>query len=155
LKLQTIGSEGTFSNGNRIIKLYAMTGFDHTDDMLLVYLPKEKILAEADAYTPPDTPATPLIAPKVPYARALYDNIRRLKLDVKVTVPISRRLNWRIKAEDDRLSDRAKRRLRPCDAVAQPGGFGQKIIALWEARRPAGGNPVLRNRFRIVAGHFQ
>ena len=66
LKLQTIGSEGTFSNGNRIIKLYAMTGFDHTDDMLLVYLPKEKILAEADAYTPPDTPATPLIAPKVP-----------------------------------------------------------------------------------------
>jgi len=43
-----------------------MTGFDHTDDMLLVYLPKEKILAEADAYTPPDTPATPLIAPKVP-----------------------------------------------------------------------------------------
>jgi len=64
-----------------------MTGFDHTDDMLLAYLPKEKILAEADAYTPPDTPATPLIAPKVPYARTLYGNIRRLKLDVNVIVP--------------------------------------------------------------------
>jgi glyoxylase-like metal-dependent hydrolase (beta-lactamase superfamily II) len=64
-----------------------MTGFDHTTDMLMVYLPQEKILAEADAYTPPETPATPLIAPKVPYAAALYDNIRRLKLDVRTIVP--------------------------------------------------------------------
>jgi hypothetical protein len=42
-----------------------MTAFEHTDDMLIVYLPKEKILAEADAYTPTETPTTPLIAPKV------------------------------------------------------------------------------------------
>ena len=55
--------------------------------MLLVYLPKEKILAEADAYTPNETPTTPLIAPKVPYASALYDNIQRLKLDVQTIVP--------------------------------------------------------------------
>jgi glyoxylase-like metal-dependent hydrolase (beta-lactamase superfamily II) len=64
-----------------------MTGFDHTDDMLMVYLPHEKILVEADAYTPPETPITPLIAPKVPSAAALYDNIQRLKLDVKTVVP--------------------------------------------------------------------
>jgi glyoxylase-like metal-dependent hydrolase (beta-lactamase superfamily II) len=64
-----------------------MTGFDYTDDLLIVYLPKEKILAEADAYTPPETPTTPLIAPKVPYAAALYDNIQRLKLDVQTIVP--------------------------------------------------------------------
>jgi len=69
------------------VKLYTMTGFDHTTDMLMVYLPKEKILAEADAYTPPDTPTTPIIAPKVPYAAALYDNIRRLALDVHTIVP--------------------------------------------------------------------
>ncbi len=56
-------------------------------DMLLVYLPKEKILAEADAYTPPQTPATPLDQPKVPYAMALYNNIRRLMLDVQTIVP--------------------------------------------------------------------
>lgn len=71
-----------------MVKLYARKGFDHTDDMLLVYLPKERLLAEADAYTPPDTPATPLIAPKVPYAAALDDNIRRLKLDVRTIVPL-------------------------------------------------------------------
>jgi glyoxylase-like metal-dependent hydrolase (beta-lactamase superfamily II) len=70
LRLQTVGSEGTLTDGTRTIKLYTMTGFDHTDDMLLVYLPKEQILAEADAYTPTATPATPLIASKVPYATA-------------------------------------------------------------------------------------
>ncbi len=87
LKLQTVGSEGTLTDGSRTIKLHTMTGFDHTDDMLMVYLAKEKILAEADAYTPPETPTTPLIAPKVPYAAALYDNVQRLKLDVHTIAP--------------------------------------------------------------------
>jgi len=64
-----------------------MAGFDHADDLLMVYLPKEKILAEADAYSPPQTPGTPLIAPKVTYAAALYDNVKRLNLDVATIVP--------------------------------------------------------------------
>jgi hypothetical protein len=72
----------------RMIELYTMTGFDHTDDMLLVYLPRERILVEADAYTPTATPTTPLIAPKVPYAVALYDNVRRLGLDVITIAPL-------------------------------------------------------------------
>ena len=87
LTLQTVDTEGTLTDGTRIVKLYTMTEFDHSADMLMVYLPKEKLLAEADAYTPPETPTTPLIAPKVPYAAVLYDNIRRLKLDVQTIVP--------------------------------------------------------------------
>jgi glyoxylase-like metal-dependent hydrolase (beta-lactamase superfamily II) len=87
LKLQTVGAEGALTDGARTIKLYTMSGFEHTADMLMVYLPKERILAEADAYTPPETPTTPLIAPKVPYAASLYDNIQRLKLDVQTIVP--------------------------------------------------------------------
>jgi hypothetical protein len=65
--LWSLGShaERTLDDGTRTIKLYTMTGFDHTDHMLMVYLPRERILAEADAYTPPATPTTPLIAPKV------------------------------------------------------------------------------------------
>ena len=66
LKLQTVDSDGTITDGTRTIKLYPMTGFEHTIDMLMVYLPKERVLAEADAYSPPETPTTPLIAPKVP-----------------------------------------------------------------------------------------
>jgi glyoxylase-like metal-dependent hydrolase (beta-lactamase superfamily II) len=87
LKLQTIGAEGTLTDGARTVKLYTMVDFDHTDDMLMVYLPNEKLLAEADAYTPPDTPTTPLITPKLSYAAALFDNIQRLKLDVRTIVP--------------------------------------------------------------------
>jgi glyoxylase-like metal-dependent hydrolase (beta-lactamase superfamily II) len=55
--------------------------------MLVVYLPKEKILGEPDAFTPPATPATPLAVTAVPYAVALYDNIKRLNLDVKTIAP--------------------------------------------------------------------
>jgi glyoxylase-like metal-dependent hydrolase (beta-lactamase superfamily II) len=87
LNLQTVDAEGTLTDGKRTIKLYTMTDFDHTADMLMVYLPQEKILAEADAYTPGETPTTPLIAPKIPYAASLYDNIHRLKIDVRVIAP--------------------------------------------------------------------
>lgn len=87
LKIETVGARKTISDGERELELYTMTGFDHADDMLLVYLPKERVLAEADAYSPPATPTTPLIAPKVSYAAALYDNVRRLHLDVRQVVP--------------------------------------------------------------------
>ena len=40
-----------------------------------------------DAFTPPPQPGTPLIPPAVPGAKALYDNIQRLKLDVQVIAP--------------------------------------------------------------------
>jgi glyoxylase-like metal-dependent hydrolase (beta-lactamase superfamily II) len=87
LKFEPVDAEATLTNGGRVVKLYTMTEFDHTADMLLVYLPKERLLAEADAYSPPDTPTTPIIAPKVSYAAALCDNIRRLRLDVQTIVP--------------------------------------------------------------------
>src|SRR5262249_52275423 len=87
LKLQTVDAEGALTDRIRTIKLYTMTEFEHTGDMLMVYLPREKILAEADAYSPPQTPTTPLDEPKIPYAAALYDNIQRFGLDVQTIVP--------------------------------------------------------------------
>ena len=87
VKIQTVGDMGKLTDGTRTIELYNITGYEHTGDMLMVYLPKEKILAEADAFTSPATPTTPLIAPAVPYAAALYDNIRRQKLEVQTIVP--------------------------------------------------------------------
>src|SRR5437667_205119 len=75
------------TDGTRTIELYNLTGYEHTRDMLVVYLPKEKILAEPDAFTPPATPTTPLATSAVPYAAALYDNIQRRKLDVKTIAP--------------------------------------------------------------------
>ena len=58
---------------------------NHSADMLIAYLPKEKILFNADLYTPP-APGAPAPAPNAGI-RTLDQNIRRLKLDVAQHAP--------------------------------------------------------------------
>jgi glyoxylase-like metal-dependent hydrolase (beta-lactamase superfamily II) len=87
VKIQAVGAKGTLTDGTRTVELHLLTNYEHTGDMLVVYLPKEKILGEPDAFTPPATPTTPLVVTAVPYAAALYDNIQRLKLDVQTIAP--------------------------------------------------------------------
>jgi hypothetical protein len=41
------------NDGTRSVEIRQIAGIQHADDMLMVYLPKEKVLIEADAYTPP------------------------------------------------------------------------------------------------------
>jgi hypothetical protein len=59
--------------------------------MLMVYLPKEKILVEADSFSPP---AAPLTSPPnaVPNLIHWYEAVQRLKLDVEQVVPIHGRV---------------------------------------------------------------
>src|SRR4029453_15810024 len=71
----------------RVIELHRLQGYDHTGDMLVTYLPREGILGEPDAFTPPAQAGAPLIPPAVPSAKALSDNIKRLKLNVKTIAP--------------------------------------------------------------------
>ena len=87
LKIQTVGDDGRLTDGKRVIELHRLQGYDHTGDMLIVYLPAEKILGEPDAFTPPAQAGTALIPPAVPSAKALNDNIKRLKLDVQTIAP--------------------------------------------------------------------
>jgi glyoxylase-like metal-dependent hydrolase (beta-lactamase superfamily II) len=87
VKVQAMMADSKLTDGTRTVELHLLTGYEHTGDMLVVYLPKEKILAEPDAFTPPAMAGTPLIPPAVPYAAALYDNIQRLKLDVQAIAP--------------------------------------------------------------------
>jgi glyoxylase-like metal-dependent hydrolase (beta-lactamase superfamily II) len=87
-KIQGVGAKYVITDGNRTIELHLLTGYEHTGDMLVLYLPKEKLLAEPDAFTPPPQAGTPLVRTAIPYAKALYDNIQRLKLDVKVICPL-------------------------------------------------------------------
>ena len=75
------------TDGTRTIELHLLTNYEHTGDMMVVYLPKEGILAEPDAFTPPAMAGAPLVVTAVPYAAALYDNIQRLKLNVKTIAP--------------------------------------------------------------------
>lgn len=59
---------------------------NHSADMLMVYLPKEKILINADLYSPP-APGAPMPAATAGM-RTLYENMRKQKLDVERHVPI-------------------------------------------------------------------
>jgi glyoxylase-like metal-dependent hydrolase (beta-lactamase superfamily II) len=87
VQVQTVGDDGQLTDGTRVIELHRLQGYEHTGDMLVVYLPKEGILGEPDAFTPPAMPGAALIAPAVPSAKALSDNIKRLKLNVKTIAP--------------------------------------------------------------------
>jgi glyoxylase-like metal-dependent hydrolase (beta-lactamase superfamily II) len=59
---------------------------NHSADMLMVYLPKEKILINADLYSPP-VQGAPAPTPTAGM-RTLYQNMRKQKLDVARHVPI-------------------------------------------------------------------
>jgi hypothetical protein len=58
--------------------------------MLIAYLPKEKVLIEADAYNPAPPNAAP--GPVSKESVNLYNNINRLKLDVQQIAPLHGRL---------------------------------------------------------------
>ena len=87
MKIQTVGDKGQLTDGTRTIELYTIPGNEHSADMLTVYLPKEKILAEADAFTPPGDANGSIVVTAVPFAGALYDSIQQRKLDVQKIVP--------------------------------------------------------------------
>jgi hypothetical protein len=56
--------------------------------MLVAYLPKEKVLLEADGFNPAARPATQAPASVSPYTASLAANIERLHLDVERIIPV-------------------------------------------------------------------
>lgn len=80
-RFETFTGKHVLSDGKRKIELHSLAGNSHNDAFALVYLPAEKILIEADAYTPLTAGAAAPV-PANPYSVNLYDNIRKLKLDV-------------------------------------------------------------------------
>jgi len=80
------------SDGVRTLNVYAIDaassldmGLLHSANMLIAYLPTEKILINADMYSPPAAGAQP---PPDNGMTTLMKNIQRLKLDVRTHVPI-------------------------------------------------------------------
>jgi len=69
------------SDGTRTVEIRHIAGILHADDMLMVYLPKEKLLIEADAYTPPAPNVAPMTPPN-PFTISLVENITKQGLAV-------------------------------------------------------------------------
>jgi glyoxylase-like metal-dependent hydrolase (beta-lactamase superfamily II) len=86
LAVQGFTDQYTISDGNQTIEIYHVDGLNHSDNMAIVYLPKDKIVINADLYGPPAAGGNiPNVSAN---AVALYRNVKRLKLDVSQHVPI-------------------------------------------------------------------
>jgi glyoxylase-like metal-dependent hydrolase (beta-lactamase superfamily II) len=78
--IDTVADRRVLSDASRTLELYHLRGNLHSDGLLMAYLPRERMLIQADAFHPRPG-AAPLPAPS-PYTVNLFENIRRLKLDV-------------------------------------------------------------------------
>jgi glyoxylase-like metal-dependent hydrolase (beta-lactamase superfamily II) len=88
---QSMGDNMVLTDGTRSVELYQIIGNPHHDGIIMAYLRKEKLLIEADVFTPGPAGAEP---PKVPNPQAvnLETNVRRLNLEVDRIVPIHGRI---------------------------------------------------------------
>ena len=79
------------TDGARTVELHHIAGNAHADGLLMVYLPKEKLLSEADVFTPPPA-GTPPPMPPSPFTMNFADNLKRLNLAVDRLLPIHGRI---------------------------------------------------------------
>jgi glyoxylase-like metal-dependent hydrolase (beta-lactamase superfamily II) len=79
---ETFTDKHVLTDGRRAIEVHHIAGNGHNDAFAMVYLPAEKILIEVDAWAP-TAPNVPPPATPSPFAVNLFDNIQRLKLDVR------------------------------------------------------------------------
>jgi glyoxylase-like metal-dependent hydrolase (beta-lactamase superfamily II) len=84
--IETVGDKRVITDGSQTLELYRLQGTNHADTMLIGYLPKAKVLIEADVYNPPPANAPP--GPVVKESVNLYEQVNRLHLDVQQITPL-------------------------------------------------------------------
>ena len=89
-RIESVTTKRVLTSGARNVEIHHLRGSQHAGTMLMVYLPAEKLLIEADVYSPPAANATTI--PPAPFAANLVENIDRLGLNVERIVPIHGRV---------------------------------------------------------------
>jgi glyoxylase-like metal-dependent hydrolase (beta-lactamase superfamily II) len=79
LKLEPVSDEKTLSDGSMALTLYPVTS-EHSETMLVAYFPKERLLVEADLYTPGRAVS--------PYAAKFLEDLKARKLQIDHIVPL-------------------------------------------------------------------
>lgn len=74
---EAVADKTVLSDGTRSVEIYPLQGSTHSDAILMVYLPTEKIISVADVYTPAPADAPPPEAP-LPGALNLIENMERV-----------------------------------------------------------------------------
>lgn len=79
------------TDGLRNVEIHHIAGNTHDDGLLMVYLPKERLLSQADTFTPPPANMPPPMPPS-PFTLNLVDNLARLGLTVDRLLPLHGRI---------------------------------------------------------------
>ena len=87
VKIETMTEKKVVTDGEHTIELFHVQGSTHNEGMIIAYLPKQKVLLEADEFNvgPANAPTPASINP---YHTNLLANIERLKLDVDRIIPV-------------------------------------------------------------------
>jgi glyoxylase-like metal-dependent hydrolase (beta-lactamase superfamily II) len=78
--VEAVGARRVLSDGTQTLELHHIRGNLHNDGLLMAYLPKERVLIQADAFHPRPG-AKPYPTPPE-FVVNFFENIQRLKLDV-------------------------------------------------------------------------
>jgi len=79
-KIETVSEKRVMQDDLRTVEIHHVVGLPHADGMLMIYLPKEKILAYADMFNLPPA-SNPVPNPPVVGTMVFLENIERLKLE--------------------------------------------------------------------------
>jgi glyoxylase-like metal-dependent hydrolase (beta-lactamase superfamily II) len=85
--VEGMADKRVLSDATRTVELHLIKDTVHGDGIIMAYLPKEKLLVEADVYTPGAPNATPPSPPN-PNQVSLNNNIERLNLSVDQILPL-------------------------------------------------------------------
>jgi glyoxylase-like metal-dependent hydrolase (beta-lactamase superfamily II) len=88
VNVETMGDKKVLTDGTHTIELYRTRGSLHAEGLIFAYLPKEKILLEADSFNPAALADAPPPSPSNPATVNLLENINRLKLTVETIIPV-------------------------------------------------------------------
>lgn len=83
--IEGVGEKRVFADAAHTAELYHIQGLPHADDMLVLWLPKEKIVVTADLYSAP-TANAPVANPPPISAVVMMENFERLGLDFATMV---------------------------------------------------------------------
>jgi glyoxylase-like metal-dependent hydrolase (beta-lactamase superfamily II) len=88
----TVKDKYVLTDGDRSLELRLTEGDTHNAGILFGYLPKEKILIEADDFTPPAPNGPALVELAMRFGNNLYENLQRSKLEVQTIAPLHGRV---------------------------------------------------------------
>jgi hypothetical protein len=85
--MEDVDEKYVLSDGTRNLDIYYVQGLPHVEGMLMAFLPKEKIVIEADLYDPSGSNSSAPTAPSAVH-RVFYNNVQQLGLDISTIAPI-------------------------------------------------------------------